>query len=169
MYPDFEELLEQFNSAGVRYLIGGAHALALHARPRATKDLDLYIAPTRPNAIRVVRALASFFGGTAPSYVSVENLLDPKLFVQLGVAPVRVDLLPKLFTTTFGGAWKRRVVARFGGVSAHFLSRADLIAEKRHFSRAQDLADLEHLEGEAPRARPKRAKTRRAREKSVRR
>src|SRR6266511_3553583 len=127
MYPDFEELLAQFNSAGVEYLIGGAHALALHARPRATKDLDLYIAPTRRNATRVVRALASFFGGTAPSYASVENLLDPNIFVQLGVAPVRVDLLPKLFTTTFAVAWKRRVSAPFGRVPAHFLSRADLI------------------------------------------
>jgi hypothetical protein len=145
MYPDFEELLARFNSAGVEYLVGGAHALAFHAHPRATRDLDLYVAPTRRNAARVVRAIAAFFGGTAPSYVSVENLLDPKVFVQLGVAPVRVDLLPKLFTTTFRAAWKRRVTARFGTVEANYLSRADLIAEKRYFSRPQDLADLEQL------------------------
>ena len=110
-------------------------------------------------------------GGAAPSYASVENLLDPNIFVQLGVAPVRVDLLPKLFTTTFASAWKRRVSAPFGRVPAHFLSRADLIAEKRHFSRAQDLADLEHLEGEAPRKRakrPKRAKAKRAANKNSR-
>jgi len=163
MYPDFEELLERFNSAGVEYLIGGAHALALHARPRATKDLDLYIAPNRRNATRVVRALASFFGGAAPKYASVENLLDPSVFVQLGVAPVRVDLLPKLYTTTFAAAWKRRISARFGRVPAHFLSRADLIAEKRHFSRSQDLADLEQLEGRAPRRAVKRVKARRTR------
>lgn len=165
MYPDFEELLEQFNSAGVEYLIGGAHALALHARPRATKDLNLYIAPNRRNATRVVRALAKFFGGTAPSYVSVENLLDPTIFVQLGVAPVRVDLLPKLFTTTFAAAWKGKISARFGRVPAYFLSRSDLIAEKRYFSRTQDLADLEQLEARATR-RPKGVKARRARKKS---
>ncbi len=151
MYPDFEELLDEFDSAGVEYLIGGAHALAFYARPRATEDLDVYIATTRRNAQRVVRAIASFFGGTAPSYVSVESLLDPNLFVQLGVAPVRVDLLPKLFTTTFSAAWKRRVTARFGSVKAYYLSRSDLIAEKRHFSRAQDLADLEQLERPARR------------------
>jgi hypothetical protein len=52
-HPDFEELLSEFNAAGARYLIGGAHALAFHARPRASKDLDIYIDPTRVNAKRV--------------------------------------------------------------------------------------------------------------------
>jgi hypothetical protein len=166
VYPDFEELLAELNAAGAEYLIGGAHAFALHARPRATKDLDLYIAPTRRNARRVVRAIQKFFGGTAPSYVSADNLLDPETFIQLGIAPVRVDFLPALFTTTFTAAWRRRVRARFGAVPAHFLSRADLIAEKRHFSRAQDLADLEHLERPL---RTRRRRTLRRIEKSARR
>jgi hypothetical protein len=146
MYPDFEELLEELNSAKAEYLIGGAHAVALHARPRATKDLDLYIGPGRRNATRVVAAIARFFGGTAPSYVSVKNLLDPKIMVQLGVAPVRVDLLPRLVTVPFARAWKRRVRAKFGKTPANFLGLADLVAEKRHFARAQDIADLEQLE-----------------------
>ncbi|HEY3493592.1 MAG TPA: hypothetical protein VGK73_02855 [Polyangiaceae bacterium] len=146
MYPDFEELLAELNAAGAKYLIGGAHALALHARPRATKDLDIYIGPTRPNAARVVRAISKFFGGTAPTYVTIDNLLDPKIFIQLGVAPVRVDFLPALFTTTFAAAWRRRVRARFASVPANFLSRDDLVAEKRWFARAQDLADVEQLE-----------------------
>jgi hypothetical protein len=145
VYQDFEELLAELNASRAEYLIGGAHALALHARPRATKDLDLYISPTRRNALRVVRAVERFFGGSAPSYVSVENLLDPQLFVQLGVAPVRVDFLPALATTTFAQAWRRRVSARFGAVPAHYLSLEDLIAEKQHFDRPQDRADLEHL------------------------
>jgi hypothetical protein len=66
MYPDFEELLEELNSAKAEYLIGGAHAVAFHARPRATKDLDLYIAPGPRNAKRVVKAITRFFGGAAP-------------------------------------------------------------------------------------------------------
>ncbi len=158
MYPDFEELLAELNSAGAEYLIGGAHAVAFHARPRATKDLDLYVAPGPRNAKRVVKALTAFFGGTAPSYVNVENLLDPEVIVQLGVAPVRVDLLPRLFTATFAQAWKRRVQASFGKTPANFLSLSDLVAEKRHFARAQDLADLEALE-RAQRHRKKRARS----------
>jgi hypothetical protein len=68
---DFEELLESFNDAGVKYLIGGAHALALHARPRATKDLDVFIDPTKANARRLLVALGTFFGGSPPSDVTV--------------------------------------------------------------------------------------------------
>jgi hypothetical protein len=100
----------------------GTHAVALHARPRATKDLDLYIGPGRRNATRVVSVIARFFGGKAPSYVSVKNLIDPRIMVQFGVAPVRVDLLPRLVTVPFAKAWKRRVRAKFGKIPANFLS-----------------------------------------------
>jgi hypothetical protein len=170
VYPDFEELLAALNSAGAEYLIGGAHAVAFHARPRATKDLDLYLGPGRRNARRVVRAIANFFGGTAPSYVSIDNLADPSAIIQLGVAPVRVDLLPRLFTTDFETAWKRRVRAPFGEVPANYLGLADLMAEKRHFARAQDLADLEQLERARLRQRrlPRSRRTRRPKARSGR-
>ncbi|HEX9622127.1 MAG TPA: hypothetical protein VF989_18405 [Polyangiaceae bacterium] len=147
MSRDFEELLESLNDEGVRYLIGGAHALALHARPRATKDLDLFIAPTLANAGRFIRALARFFGGSSPSYVTVEALLDEHLIVQLGVAPVRVDVLSHFATLSFAEAWRTRVDAKFGTVSAHYLGREQLLAEKRHFDRPQDRADVAALLG----------------------
>ena len=152
MSQDFEELLASLNAEKVRYLIGGAHALALHARPRATKDLDLFVAPTRQNAARFLRALAEFFGGKAPSHVSVEVLLDPNLIVQLGVAPIRVDVFSHFGTLTFAEAWRTRIDARFGSVNAHYLGRAQLIAEKRHFDRPQDRADLVALGAAPPRA-----------------
>ncbi|NOY92006.1 MAG: hypothetical protein GXP55_12485 [Deltaproteobacteria bacterium] len=145
MCQDFEELLASFNAAGVRYLVGGAHALALHARPRATKDLELFVDPTKANAARVLKALRSFFGGAVPSYVSVEALLDADTILQLGVAPVRVDILSSLATTTFRRAYNRRAQAMFGSVPADYLSRDDLVAETRHFDRPQDRADVEAL------------------------
>ncbi len=153
MSQDFEELLESLNARKVRYLIGGAHALALHARPRATKDLGLFVAPTPANAGRFIQALGDFFGGSAPSYVSVETLLDPKLIVQLGVAPVRVDVLSHFGTLSFAEAWRTRVDAKFGLVDAHYLGREQLIAEKTFYDRPQDRADVAAL-----RAKPKRAR-----------
>jgi hypothetical protein len=163
---DFEELLASLNARKVRYLIGGAHALALHARPRATKDLDLFIAPTRANSERFIRALSDFFGGTAPSYVSVETLLDPKLIIQLGVAPIRVDVLSHFATLTFAEAWRTRVDAKFGSVDGHYLGREQLIAEKVFFDRPQDRADVAVLRrragGSARTRRPKRTPARRA-------
>jgi hypothetical protein len=146
---DFEELLESLNANRVRYLIGGAHALAFHGRPRATKDLDLFVAPTVANAKRFIDALAHFFGGSAPSYVTTKALLDPNLIIQLGVAPVRVDVLSHFATLSFAQAWRTRVDARFGAVDAHYLGRDALIAEKRHFDRPQDRADVAVLLGRA--------------------
>lgn len=141
-HPDFEELLAEFNAERVRYLIGGAHAVALHARPRASKDIDIFIDPTRANATRAVTALKRFFSGTAPRYVTVDALMDPDSILQLGVAPVRVNLLSHFATSSFRQAWNRRHVARFGNVSASYIGLEDLIAEKAHWSRPQDLADL---------------------------
>jgi hypothetical protein len=148
---DFEELLGSLNARKVRYLIGGAHALAYHARPRATKDLDLFVAPTRANAERFIKALSDFFGGPPPSYVSIKTLLDPNLIIQLGVAPVRVDVLSHFGTLTFAEAWRTRVDARFGTVEAHYLGRKQLIAEKSFFDRPQDRADVASLRATASR------------------
>lgn len=145
MFQDFEELLESLNDAGVRYLIGGAHALALHARPRATKDLDLFIEPTKANAARFIVALRAFFGTEPPSYVTVEALLDAAVIVQLGVAPVRVDVLSAFATITFREAWKQRKDAAFGSVRAHYLGCEHLMREKLHFDRPQDRADVAAL------------------------
>lgn len=161
-YRDFEEFLESLNAHSVRYLVGGAHALAFHARPRATKDLDVFIEPTKRNAERTVAAVADFFGGRPVGYVTVENLVDRKLIVQLGVAPVRIDLLSDLQVQGgFRGAWKRRVDAQFGEVDAHYLSREDLVAEKRRWGRAQDLADVEVLERPSRRARTRKRRKKR--------
>lgn len=161
MSQDFEELLESLNSRNVRYLIGGAHALAFHARPRATKDLDLFVAPTRANAERFIQALADFFGGAPPSYVSVKALLDPDLIVQLGVAPVRVDVLSHFATLSFAEAWRTRVDAKFGAVAAHYLGREQLIAEKEHFDRPQDRADVAALRATRGRRTPSKQRNRR--------
>jgi hypothetical protein len=163
---DFEELLASLNVHRVRYLIGGAHALALHARPRATKDLDLFVEPTRANARRFLEALADFFGCPPPSYVTVDAMLDPNIIVQLGVAPVRIDILSHFATVTFAEAWRGRADARFGPVKTHFLGRRELIAEKLYFNRDQDRADVAALRAVAklrpptprtPRSRPKRS------------
>ena len=145
MFRDFEELLESLNAARVRYLIGGAHALALHARPRATKDLDLFIDPSKANAARFIVALRAFFGTEPPSYVTESALLDPEVIIQLGVAPVRVDVLSAFATITFRQAWAARQDAAFGSVPAHYLGREHLIREKLHFDRPQDRADVAAL------------------------
>lgn len=144
-YRDFEEFLESFHETGARYLIIGAHAVAFHARPRATKDLDLFIDPTPDNAERVLEAIRHFFGGSDLG-LTTEDLTDTDAVVQLGVAPVRIDLLCSLSGVhSFAEAWKNRQQGSFGRVRAHFLSLDDLIQEKRAAGRDQDKADVTSL------------------------
>lgn len=141
---DYEEFIGFLNQSGARYLIAGAHAVAFHARPRATKDLDLFIEPSPDNAERVLAAIRQFLGtdlGIRP-----EDLTTPGQIVQLGVAPSRIDLLSRLAGLPgFDSAWERRVEAAFGDVPAHYLSLDDLIEAKKGAGRDQDKADLRSL------------------------
>lgn len=143
--PDYEEFIGLLNDHRVRYLIVGAHAVAYHARPRATKDLDILLDPTPANSRRVLAALRDFFEGADLGY-TVADLTDPRWIIQLGAAPVRIDLLPHLFgCPSFQAAWRNRVEARFGSVKAHYLGLDDLIRAKGASGRAQDRVDVSAL------------------------
>ncbi len=132
---DYEEFIAALNAHGVRYLVVGAHAVAFHARPRATKDLDILIKPTSVNARRTLTALRDFFGGADLGY-TVEDVVNPRWIIQLGVAPVRIDLLSEIpGLPSFEAAWKRRVDAQFGSVGAHYIGLDDLIRAKEETSR----------------------------------
>jgi len=145
-YRDFEEFLASCNTRGVRYLVVGAHAVAFHSHPRATKHLDLYVEPTAENAERLLTAIRDFFGGADLGF-TVDDLTNPDTILQLGVAPVRIDLLSSLDgIESFEKAWNRRADARYGSVDAHYIALDDLISAKRSAGRDQDRADLEHLE-----------------------
>ncbi|HSL82599.1 MAG TPA: nucleotidyltransferase [Thermoanaerobaculia bacterium] len=145
-YRDFEEFLASCNALGVRYLVVGAHAVAFHARPRATKDLDVYVDPTPENAERLLAAMREFFGGADLGF-TVEDVTELDTILQLGVAPVRIDLLSSLSgIESFERAWQQRADAPYGSVDTHYLSLDDLIDAKRSAGRDQDRADLKHLE-----------------------
>lgn len=142
---DYEEFLASLNGHGVRYLLVGAHAVAHHARPRATKDLEIYVEPTAENAERALAAIRAFFGGTELT-IGVADLTTPERVVQLGIAPARIDLLSSLSSIPdFAAAWERRVDARFGRVETHYIGLDDLITEKESAGRDQDRADVRAL------------------------
>lgn len=143
--PDFEEFIAALNAHGVRYLIVGAHAVAFHARPRATKDLDVLLEATDANARRTLNAIREFFGGADLGY-TVGDLTDPHWIIQLGVAPIRIDLLAAIpGCPSFDDVWNARVKGRFGSVSANYLSLDDLIRAKEAADRDQDRADVRSL------------------------
>ena len=141
---DYEEFIAALNTQGARYLVVGAHAVAFHARPRATKDLDVFVEATPENAKKVLAAMQAFFGGADLGY-TIEDLASPRWIIQLGVAPVRIDLLTQIAGCEFGDVWPRRIQSRFGSVDANYLGIDDLIAAKEAADRPQDRADVRVL------------------------
>lgn len=143
VHPDYKELLALFNEHGVEYVIVGAYALAYHGAPRYTGDMDIYVQPTPENAARVLRALDAFgFGslGLKPT-----DLQKPDQVVQLGVPPVRIDLITSLTGVSWEQACAGRVRGKFGDVEVFYLGRDQYTANKRALGRKKDLADLEAL------------------------
>jgi hypothetical protein len=144
MNPDFVDLLRAFAAADVRFLIVGAYALALHGRPRATGDLDVWIEATAENAERVLRALAAF--GAPLADVSEADFAREGVTYQIGIPPGRIDILTELTGITFAEAWPDRLRHSFGDVEVDFIGRASFIRNKRATGRPKDLGDIEGME-----------------------
>lgn len=144
MHSDFEELLSIFNAHDVKYLIVGGHAVMLYTEPRYTKDLDLWVEATHENASRVFRALATF--GAPLTGLSPDDFANEDFFYQIGVPPVRVDILMSISGLTFANAWPNRLESTLGAQKIAFIGRADLIRNKRASGRHIDLHDVESLE-----------------------
>ena len=143
MNPDFVDLLRAFGAADVRFLIVGAYALAHHGRPRATGDLDVWVEATPTNAGRIMRALTAF--GAPMRDVTDHDFTQQGTVFQLGVAPVRIDILTELTGLRFADAWATRVRGTFGDLNVDFIGRDAFIANKRATGRTKDLGDIEGL------------------------
>jgi hypothetical protein len=142
--PDFKELLLAFNAHNVEYLIVGAHALAAHGHVRATKDLDVWVRPDNANAQRVLRALSDF--GAPLSDLTEDDLSRKDTIFQIGLPPLRIDVITNIDGVEFREAWPERLKTEFGGVPAFVISRNHLITNKRTSARLQDLADIKQLD-----------------------
>ena len=141
---DFEELFVCLNAHRARYLIVGGYAVAFHARPRYTKDIDLFIDRSRANARRVHGALQQFFGGSLQQVVAAD-FVRPDGILVLGVAPNRVDILNAIPGVEFSSCWKRRVISSYGAALVAFISKDDLVRNKETSGRPIDKRDVTWL------------------------
>jgi len=140
---DFEELFGCLRARDVRAIVVGAHAVAYHAKPRYTKDIDVLIEPSEANAERLLQALDDFGFGSLD--LSPEDFASPGKIVQLGYEPNRVDFITSLGAVGFEEAWAGRVEGRYGDQPVFFLGLRELIRAKEDAGRPQDLGDLDWL------------------------
>jgi hypothetical protein len=121
MNPDFVAMLSALSAAGADFIVVGAFALAAYGNPRSTGDIALWVRPSR-------------------------DLIDEQTVFQIGVAPVRIDILTGIDGVSFDAAWSRRVPVELGDVRVSVLSLEDLATNKRAAGRSKDLADLAWIE-----------------------
>ena len=140
---DFRELLELFNKHKVEYLIVGGYALAFHGAPRFTGDIDLLVRPVRENAERILAALNEFGFGSMD--LSENDFTTPGIVVQLGVPPIRIDIVTRVSGVSWEKADAGKVPGCYGQTPVFFISRDDFIANKRATGRKKDAADIEAL------------------------
>jgi hypothetical protein len=142
--PDLVAMLLAFEKFEVRYLVIGGHAVGLHARPRSTKDLDLWLDGARTNIARACSALAEF--GLPKGIIDDLRTAKADEIVWMGRAPARIDFLQTIPGATFEVAWKRRVDIAFGPAVVRVIGREDLLNNKRAVARPQDLRDVRAIE-----------------------
>lgn len=150
--PDLIDLLTEFENCGAEYLVVGGWAVSTHAKPRYTKDLDLWIGTSPKNLAKVVRALAGF--GAPDGLVEQAAGLAVEEFLFFGTPPARIDLLRSIPGAVFEDSWSRRCRAAWGAITVNVIALDDLIVAKRAAGRPQDQDDVKLLEAAKGRQKP---------------
>ena len=142
-HNDFKELLELFNAQGVEFLVVGAYALAFHGCPRNTGDIDLFVKPDPSNATAIIKALDLFGFGSLG--LRQEDFVKSDQIVQLGLPPVRIDIITSISGVTWNEAFSGRIAGSCGGVPVWFIGKTEYVKNKHASGRRKDLADIEAI------------------------
>ena len=126
---DFREFIALLNSNDVKFLIVGGYAVMKYGEPRYTKDLDVWVHNSLENSLRVVGALKRFGAPLDHDGVTAETFAEKQVVYQIGIAPVRIDVLTEITGVEFPDAW-------------NFISLDDLTTNKQALGRSSDLKDL---------------------------
>ena len=140
---DFREFLKLLKEQGVKYLLIGGYAVGYHGYPRATNDMDIWIAIHPDNARRMVKALREF-GFDLPELIPDLFLQEGKI-VRMGNPPMRLEITTSVSGVEFDECYASRVVDVLDGVEVAIIDLRHLKLNKKAAGRLKDLADLENL------------------------
>lgn len=141
---DFKELLQLLNSKKIEYLVVGGYAVALYGYPRATGDMDIWVAISKINAHKIVEALKEF--GFDVAELKEELFLEKENNIRMGIPPLRIEILTSIDGVEFTECYSNKEIVIIDDIEINFISLEDLKKNKKASGRYQDLADLENLE-----------------------
>jgi hypothetical protein len=136
-------LLAALLAAKVEYAVVGGIAVNAYGYVRATNDLDIFIRPTEENAQAAYEALHRL--GIPLEGVEPSDLLDDRENLRFGPEGDHVDILASIGDMSFDQVWRNRIETEVKGHIIPFISKQDLIENKRKTGRLRDLADVEEL------------------------
>lgn len=140
---DFKEFLQLLNSKKIKYLVVGGYAVALYGYPRTTGDIDIWIAISKNNATKIVKALREF-GFNMPD-LKEELFLKKNHNIRMGNPPLCIEILTSIDGVIFDKCYKNKKTVLIDKIKVNFISLKDIKKNKKSSNRYQDLADLENL------------------------
>lgn len=140
---DFNEFLALLNAHEVDFMIVGGYALAYHGVPRYTGDIDVFVKPDRKNAQRIIKVLEEF--GFSSLELSIDDFLNEDNVVQLGLPPVRIDIITSISGVSWEQADATKEPGLYGNVPVNYIGKKQYVANKKAIGRAKDIADIEAL------------------------
>ena len=144
LFQDFKKFIQLLNKHKVKYLLVGGYAVSLYSRPKSTQDIDIFIEKSIKNANKILKVLDEF--GLASLGITVNDLTTKDRVVQLGVSPLRIDLMTSIEGVDFSSAFKKRTKIKYWDIKdVSFISYEDLITNKKTVGRKKDIEDLEWL------------------------
>jgi hypothetical protein len=141
--PDFKDFLKLLNEEKVEYLLVGGYAVGFHGYPRATKDMDIWVAVSPENAERLVRVFCRF--GFSPKSISAALFLNESKVIEMGIEPFRIDVIMNISGVSFSECYTQKVEYIYEGITINLIDLGHLKSNKRATGRLRDLADLEEL------------------------
>ena len=144
MDENLKQLLSVFNANHVKYVVIGGYAVFVHAQPRMTKDMDVFIESSAENAIATYKGLAEF--GAPLARFTVDDFADGRTVGRFGVPPICFEIIQRIDGVDFASVYANSIpVVIDGEVPARYISAEDLITNKLAAGRPQDLADVEAI------------------------
>jgi hypothetical protein len=140
---DFKEFLRLLNSHQVEYLLIGGYAVGYHGYPRATGDMDIWVAVGAQNAQRLMHVLREF--GFGVTELTEQLFLEENKIVRMGNPPMRIEILTSISGVEFSECFAHRLVDTVDGIEVYLIDLAHLKQNKRASGRYKDLDDLDNL------------------------